>query len=268
MKCQVDKKGNITAAFGTDLVSLGATSVPNLILKYYRKIGITDSEMMLIIQLIRLRAEQQPFPSLEVITECMAADSQKINSDLAILIEKGVLAVGYHYDEPGGEVLSIYSLEPLMEKISEVWACDKVKELQKLRQVLKEQGANIAPKEATMQADCFAGLCRSFEKEFGRPLSPMEIEQVNIWIAEQQGRTEFILEALKRAVLRGKHNFKYIDSILLEWKKNNLRTIGAIMEYEENFRQRQVKRGTGYKGETGGKSKNKEKDKFKLLYMS
>lgn len=270
MKYHEDKKGNITAAFGTDLVSMGATSVPNLVLKYYRKIGITDSEMMLLIQLIRLRGEQQPFPSLEAITECMAADSQKIKSDLAILIEKGVLAVGYYYDEAGGEVLSIYSLEPLMEKISEVWACDKVKELQKMRQVLKEQGANGTSKKSPGQVENFAGLCQAFEKEFGRPLSPMELEQVSIWITEHQGKNEVILEALKRAVLRGKHNFKYIDSILLEWKKNNLRTVGAIMEYEENFRQRQVKRGTGFKGKAGedGKNKGKDKDKFRLLYMS
>jgi DNA replication protein len=269
MNCHEDKKGNVTAAFGTDLVSLGATSVPNLILKYYHKIGITDNEMMLITQLIRLRGEQQPFPSLEAITECMAADSQKIKSDLAALIEKGVLAVGYYFDDPAGEVLSVYSIEPLMEKVSEVWACDKVKELQKMRQALKEQGVKISPKKAAGQIEGqFTNLCQSFEKEFGRPLSPMEIEQVGIWLTEHQGKAEFVLEALKRAVMRGKHNFKYIDSILLEWKKNNLRTVGAIMEYEENFRQRQVKRGAGYKGDTGQKNKGKGKDKFKLLYMS
>lgn len=268
MKCHEEKKGNITAAFGTDLVSLGATSVPNLVLKYYQKIGITDSEMMLVVQLIRLRAEQQPFPSLEAITDCMAADSQKIKSDLAALIEKGVLAVGYYYDHATGEVLSIYSLEPLMEKVSEIWACDKVKELQKMRQVLKEQGSPAVPKKVPKQAGYqFTSMCQSFEKEFGRPLSPFEIEQVGIWLTEHQGKAEFILEALKRAVMRGKHNFKYIDSILLEWKKNNLRTVGAIMEYEENFRQRQVKR-SGYKGDDGQKNKNKDKDKFRLLYMS
>lgn len=268
MKCHEDKKGNITAAFGTDLVSCGATSVPNLVLKYYQKIGITDSEMMLIVQLIRLRNEQQPFPSLEAITECMAADNQKIKSDLAALIEKGVLAVGYYYDNAADEVLSVYSMEPLMEKVSEIWACDKVKELQKMRQILKEQGAAAVPAKTPRQDGFqFTSMCQSFEKEFGRPLSPLEIEQVSIWLTEHQGKTEFVLEALKRAVLRGKHNFKYIDSILLEWKKNNLRTVGAIMEYEENFRQRQVKR-TGYKSDDGQKSKNKDKDKFRLLYMS
>ncbi len=269
MNCREDKKGNITAAFGADLVSFGATSVPNLFLQCYHKIGITDSEMMLIIQLLRLRGDNQLFPSLEMIAACMAADNQKIKSELAALIEKGVLAVDYYYDNTTGAVLSTYSLEPLMEKVSEIWACDKVKELQKMRQAIKEQGAKAtsqrAPKPGGTQ---FASLCQAFEKEFGRPLSPMEIEQVSLWLEEHQGKCEFILEALKRAVMRGKHNFKYIDSILLEWKKNNLRTVGAIMEYEENFRQRQMKRGSGFKGESEQKNKNKGKDKFKLLYMS
>jgi len=166
-------------------------------------------------------------------------------------------------------VLSTYSLEPLMEKVSEIWACDKVKELQKMRQALKEKESKGTVKKGIKSgAPEFACMCQSFEKEFGRPLSPMEIEQVGLWLEEHRGKTEFILEALKRAVMRGKHNFKYIDSILLEWKKNNLCTVGAIMEYEENFRQRQVKRGNGFKGETEPKNKNKGKDKFKLLYMS
>lgn len=83
------KKGNITASFGNDLVSQGYTSIPNLVLKYYSKIGVTDSEMMLIIQLLRLKSfDNKPFPSLDQLAECMTGDSFKLKSDLAGLIEK------------------------------------------------------------------------------------------------------------------------------------------------------------------------------------
>lgn len=77
-----------------------------------------------------------------------------------------------------------------------------------------------------------------FEKEFGRPLSPIEFEQINQWVDEHTGL--LVREALKRAVLLGKFNFKYIDSILLEWKKNNIQTIQAVREYDDEFEKRKV----------------------------
>lgn len=77
-----------------------------------------------------------------------------------------------------------------------------------------------------------------FEKEFGRPLSPMEIDQIREW--ETRHPPILVLEALKRAVLRGKYSFKYIGSILLEWGKNNLRTMQAIQTYDEDFQARRA----------------------------
>ena len=76
----------------------------------------------------------------------------------------------------------------------------------------------------------------TFEKEFGRPLSPLEYEQITQW--EKDFSAELILEALKRAVLGGKRNFKYINSILLEWKKNTIRTVQEVQEHDEAFEKR------------------------------
>jgi DnaD/phage-associated family protein len=76
----------------------------------------------------------------------------------------------------------------------------------------------------------------AFEKEFGRLLSPMEIEQIKQWECEHS--QPLILEALKRAALGGKHNFKYINSILMEWKKNNIRTIQEVEQYDDDFKAR------------------------------
>jgi DnaD/phage-associated family protein len=76
----------------------------------------------------------------------------------------------------------------------------------------------------------------TFEKEFGRPLSPLEYGQITQW--EKEFSLALILEALKRAVLGGKHNFKYINSILLEWHRNNVQTIQAVREYDDVFKAR------------------------------
>ena len=66
-----------------------------------------------------------------------------------------------------------------------------------------------------------------FEKEFGRVLSPTEVEIVNKW-TESNISEEIIKEALKEAVLNGVHNMRYIDSILLSWTKKGYKKVEDI----------------------------------------
>jgi DnaD/phage-associated family protein len=110
----------------------------------------------------------------------------------------------------------------------------------------------------------------TFEKEFGRPLSPLEFEQITQW--EKEYGPELIIEALKRAVLGGKHNFKYINSILLEWKKNNIQTIQAVQEYDAEFEKRKLQTRTRDRPKTGQTSDpdpqgDKEKEFIRGLYV-
>ncbi|OPY63661.1 MAG: DNA replication protein DnaD [Pelotomaculum sp. PtaU1.Bin065] len=114
-------------------------------------------------------------------------------------------------------------------------------------------------------------LLTTFEKEFGRPLSPFEVEQIEQW-AEQNGAL-LVVEALKRAVLRGKHNFKYINSILSEWQKNNLRTVQAIQEYDADFQARRDSktgqaRQRGAPGVTRARSPDPKREKKKEIIRS
>lgn len=259
------KKANITAAFGSDIVLEGNTGVPNLLLKYYSKLGITETEMMLIIQLIYLRnTALKKFPSDSDLAEIMTGERTKIKADIASLIEKGILGITQCYCEESDEIVATYTFEPLFEKISEIWACEKVKNYQQMKKALKQQKQKEVPSDSLEKKQPFAKVCKAFEKEFARLLSPMEIEQISAWIDDFQGSTELILEALKRAVLLGKHNFKYIDSILLEWHKNNLKTLTEVQTYESNFRERQAKQSRRKIVETNAK----KRDKFWYLYSS
>jgi len=260
-----DRRGNITSAFGSDIILEGMTSVPNLLLKYYSKIGITDSEMMLIIQLMYLQTSvDRQFPSLDVLAQFMSNDSLSVKANLASLIEKGIISIDHTLSEATGDIVPSYSFEPLFEKVSELWACEKVKVYQQIKKTLKEQGEKSGLARKKEKHPAFATVCQSFEKEFGRLLSPMEIEKINSWLDDNGGRPELVIEALNRAVLRGKHNFKYIDSILLEWHKNNLKTVSQVLSYEAEFRERQGNRTNRQKTDAAAK----KKDKFRLLYLS
>ena len=79
-------------------------------------------------------------------------------------------------------------------------------------------------------------MFRVFEKEFGRPLSPMEYETISGWIDQDRYPEELILLALKEAVFAGKVHFRYIDRILLEWSRNRVRTPEDVKAYAARFR--------------------------------
>ena len=70
------------------------------------------------------------------------------------------------------------------------------------------------------------------EKEFGRLLSPLEIEMIRSW--------DYPIEILKLAVQEastsGQFVIKYIDKILYNWSKANVRTVEDAKKYIANFR--------------------------------
>lgn len=249
------KKGNITAAFGSDLFTHGSTAIPNLLLKLYKQMGITDSEMMLITQLFRLRTEEKQYlPSILLLTEQLSGDEEQINAYLENLIHKEVIRVTEYFDPEKGIVIKGYDFEPLFEKLSEVWACAKVKENENIKKLMENEHRKAI------------NLYSSFENEFGRPLSPMEIEQINLW--SKKLNPVVVLEALRRAVLMGKHNFKYIDGILLEWEKNNISSPESIADYDQKFKKKQLDNKTKNITKRNTSNKEDKKSLIQSLYMS
>ena len=261
------REGNVTSAFGTDLMMQGFTSIPNILLKHYKSMGISDTEMLLVIQLLRTHSEDKDFfPTPETLSNCMQSDISLIENDLASLIEKDILAITKYYDEKHDIIIIGYDFEPLFEAVSEVWACAKVKELEKTQKILEEQEQSKTKNNVPEADRELAQLYKTFENEFARPLSPMEIEQIQKWAAELNN--QLIREALKRAVLLGKHNFKYIDSIILEWQKNNLRTLEAINNYDLSFQRRRNAKAFSNSGPKTQNNDAKKKAMMESLYMS
>lgn len=60
------------------------------------------------------------------------------------------------------------------------------------------------------------------ETEFGRPLSPIELETIAIWIDEDHYSFEIVICALQEAVLNQVWNLKYMNTILQNWSKQHI----------------------------------------------
>lgn len=69
-------------------------------------------------------------------------------------------------------------------------------------------------------------LYQVFEKEFGRPLSPFEVETLGAWTEEFS--PELIQHALKIAILGQNRSFRYIQGILNRWQSEGVRCVQDV----------------------------------------
>lgn len=75
------------------------------------------------------------------------------------------------------------------------------------------------------------------QEEFGKLLSPMEIEVVRTWDYD----VEIIKLAIKEASTSNQRSIKYIDKILYNWKQANLKNTKEIIGYCERFKNKRKK---------------------------
>ncbi|MGT2721077.1 DnaD domain-containing protein [Streptococcus porcinus] len=105
----------------------------------------------------------------------------------------------------------------------------------KLDQLLaKEQTQAETLQDDTNQ---FKKIVEEFERELGRFLSPFELEDLEKTISEDKTDIELVREALKEAVFNGKTNWKYIQAILRNWRKEG---ITNLYQVEERKREREA----------------------------
>ena len=71
------------------------------------------------------------------------------------------------------------------------------------------------------------------EKNFGRPISPVEYEKINTWLSLYA--KEIIEHAVAISVMNSKKTFNYVEGILKTWKGKNLTTLNEILEDERQF---------------------------------
>lgn len=64
-------------------------------------------------------------------------------------------------------------------------------------------------------------LFEEIEREFGRTLSPNELEFIKAWLDTFD--KDVILEAVKEATLNGVSSIRYIDKILYEWDRKGIK---------------------------------------------
>lgn len=186
------------------------------LLDHYSELGIGEAELVILIKLLYSSETSNKQPSIETLQQGTTLTAREVTSYIQHLIQLEILELSVHKDEEG-KFTEYMNLEPFYSKLTEV--IDHA----------------VTQQETTQNQLQFETLFNQIEKRFGRPLSPYEIETINQWIDVDQHELEVIQAALDEAESQNKLSFKYIDRILLNWKKNDVKTIEDSKTISKQF---------------------------------
>ena len=150
--------------------------------------------------------------SLEEISPVQIAESigksvAEVNRSMSNLTEKGLLQ--YKTIALNGEIEAVFDALPALERLDEI----------------VENHSSVA--QAVSQ-NVLKDLVETFQQELGRLLTPFEIEDLTKTIQDDKINPELVTAALREAVFNGKANWRYIQAILRNWRREGITTVAQV----------------------------------------
>ena len=131
----------------------------------------------------------------------------QVNQAIENLQEAGLLE--FKTISIAGEIEMIFDALPALEKLD----------------VLLEPKQ---PVEMVRTENDLKTLVGDFERELGRFLSPFEIEDLQKTVEDDKTSVDLVRAALKEAVFNNKTNWKYIQAILRNWRREGITTVAQV----------------------------------------
>lgn len=245
----------IPALFSRDFFTSGFTMVPNLLLRYSASLNLTGTDILVLVAWFYYQQQGKDDVECRDLAQLLNLSEKSVQHSIDGMAASGLVI--YNKDHS-------YNFTGLFEKIVDLWAEEKVQAMQAARMEAatsragassiggaKRVGRPRTPEQAPAGRPAQAGnspapptgqrqpmplpLLEIFEREFGRALSQIESATITGWCEEKGFPEELVLEALKKAVLRGALNLTYIERILEDWHKKNLRTVQEVEKYELQY---------------------------------
>ncbi|ATH60068.1 MULTISPECIES: DnaD domain-containing protein [Staphylococcus] len=205
-----------------DILKTRPVVIRKELLDHYNELGINERELVILIKLIYASETTNKQPPIESLQRGTSLDSRETTSIIQSLIQHDLLELNVNKDEEG--------------KFTEYMNLDQF--YNKLSDIIDQINVDKSHKQSELE---FNTLFQKIEQAFGRPLSPYEIETLNQWLDVDKHELSIIQAALDEAQSQNKLNFKYIDRILLNWKKNNVKTIEDSKKISRQFNQPKMK---------------------------
>jgi len=128
-----------------DVLKQGFTAVPNALLRHQARLGLTATELVLLLQIWSYWWEEPvlPYPSVSTLGSAMGSGERQIRHLLGGLAARGLIRILPRHSAAGAQVSNAYDLGPLLDQLLVV-AEDRV---------LPESGAESPRRDARVKAD-------------------------------------------------------------------------------------------------------------------
>ncbi len=242
---------HIPALFSRDFFAEGFTVVPNIFIKYSDRLGLEGTDIIVLLAFFFFQQTGQYELEIADFAQLLHLPERQIQVSIEKMRDLGLLTD----TEESLETIGLF------EKVADLWAEEQMQVVQQKQQ---EASLTVQLKAGKKQLPTsLIKVINLFEREFGRALTPIEIDQIKKWYYDHGYADTLIKEALKRAVLRGILNLNYIDRILASWAKMNIRTTREIIQYEERFQEKKRQ-----KKQPDSKIDRDRDEKFKDIYLT
>ncbi|MBS4762314.1 DnaD domain protein [Carnobacteriaceae bacterium zg-ZUI252] len=190
-----------------NLLKQTSTPLPSALFQHYQTLNLTSEEVMLLAQYAIEDGD------MERVAKQMHLNDNQLAKMINALLEKQHITMETTTTSDG-KIDVVYSMEPIYQKLATL-----------LLQETPTQHANTQD------------LITTFEQEFGRAFSSIELETIIGWVKEDQFEESLILMALKEAVISQAVNLRYIERILLNWRQKNIKTAQQVQQETRKYRQ-------------------------------
>lgn len=155
------------------------------------------------------------------VAACLQMTTAEVNHAISQLTEASTLIA--EFDEASGDMR--FDTRPAFAKLD-----DLLSETQK---------TTVVTESPTEQSD-IARLIAAFEPEMPGGLTPINIEELQKWLTEDQFEADLILQALREAALNRKVSLPYIRAILRNWRNDGVVSARDISDHREARELRQA----------------------------
>lgn len=174
-------------------LGMGAIDFRYLLLDLYKKLGLHEDEVMVLLMVDQLIREGNEFVQASDLCFKMNYKLEDLDRLLAALLKKDLLRI----ESSNGRMLT--SLSPIKERLYALFQSE----------VSKQRGNPLS----ALRAETLGRVREYCERRLNRTISPLEVEAIGSWIDDGYSEDD-IKGALELSISSGKKNFKSVDKQL------------------------------------------------------
>ena len=180
-------------------IQAGQTNINNDLLLHYQDIGMDNDDLALYLQVMRIQAQgNQATP--KILAQVLHITETVVIARLKSLIARDLMVIS-----TATKQVETYDFLPMIEK---------------LVQGQKISTTPVMSDGKSTRREIF----QTIESEIGRPLTPMEMQTIGQWFDQDHFEPDLMLLAIQEAVANNARSLRYIETILINWQRDQIKT--------------------------------------------